>query len=55
MYLGVGSGRTPNYEAWGLSMRIPQALILIALVYLTFSHVPKRASETPATQTAARN
>jgi hypothetical protein len=39
MYFVVGQGRTPQYEIWGLLLRIPQVLILCSLTYLSFSRV----------------
>jgi hypothetical protein len=32
MYFKVGPSRTPHYEAWGLGLRAPQALILASWV-----------------------
>jgi flagellar biosynthesis protein FliR len=34
MYFNVAPERTPNYEFWGLVLRVPQVLILAALGYL---------------------
>jgi len=47
LYFQVGKTRTPNYEVWGLVMRIPQVLILLSMVYLSMrkaARVPKPAS-----------
>ena len=33
-YFNLASQRTPDYEVWGIVLRVAQALILIALVYL---------------------
>jgi hypothetical protein len=33
-YFDLASQRTPAFEAWGILLRIAQAIILIALVYL---------------------
>lgn len=33
-YFNLASQRVPTYEIWGLLLRIPQVMILIALVYL---------------------
>lgn len=38
MYFKVGPSRTPNYETWGLVLRVPQLLILGSLAYLSLSH-----------------
>jgi hypothetical protein len=34
MYLNVASQRTPAYEAWGISLRVAQVVILGLLAYL---------------------
>ena len=48
MYFVVGQDRTPNYEIWGIVMRIPQALILLATGYLAARKPAQRSQSTPA-------
>jgi hypothetical protein len=42
IYFKVAPDRTPHYEVWGLTLRVPQVLILGALAYLSFSRFPAR-------------
>lgn len=44
MYFVVGRDRTPNYEIWGLLLRIPQVLILAGLAYLSLQPVTRAPS-----------
>jgi hypothetical protein len=37
MYVNVAPNRTPSYEMWGLLIKVFQAAILAALVYLVFT------------------
>ena len=41
MYVAVSPQRNPPFEAWGILIKVLQALILVALVYLVL-HVPPR-------------
>lgn len=34
MYVAVAPQRTPPYEVWGVSLKVAQALVLVALLYL---------------------
>jgi uncharacterized protein len=43
MYLAQGSDRTPSFEAWGLSLRIPQLALLGILTYLALRPAPAGA------------
>lgn len=33
-YFQVAADRTPAFEIWGVSLRVPQLLLLVALIYL---------------------
>lgn len=48
MYISVGAERTPAFEAWGISLRVMQLVLLAALVYLAtrprVEQVPEPAS-----------
>ncbi len=48
MYFQVGRGRTPNYEVWGIVMRIPQVLILFSMAYLSLRKPAPGMRSTPA-------
>jgi hypothetical protein len=37
MYVMVSQERTPPFEVWGVMLRIPQLLMLVALAYLSMS------------------
>lgn len=43
-YFQVAVDRTPAYEVWGVTLRIPQVLLLAALLYLAFRREPDTAS-----------
>lgn len=47
MYFRVGADRTPNYEVWGIVMRIPQALIFFATAYLALRRPEPRRRNAP--------
>ncbi len=34
MYVAVAPQRDPSYEAWGIGLKVVQAILLLALVYL---------------------
>ena len=40
MYVAVSSTRQPPFEAWGILLKIAQAAILAALVYLAVNAPP---------------
>ncbi len=40
-YFNVASQRTPDYEVWGILLRIIQSIIFIALTYLSYQTKPK--------------
>jgi hypothetical protein len=42
MYIAVAPNRTPPYELWGITIKVLQALLLVALVYLSI-RPPERA------------
>lgn len=47
-YFGLAQERTPQYEPWGILLRVTQLLILIALVILLARYpTPKKATGTP--------
>ena len=48
MYFQVGQDRTPNYEVWGIVMRIPQALILFSMAYLSLRKSAPSSESTTA-------
>lgn len=39
-YFAMGSIRDPSYEAWGLLIKILQAIVVVATVYLAFRARP---------------
>lgn len=41
-YFNVASQRTPDYEVWGIVLRVIQSMILIALAFLIY-RTPSRA------------
>ncbi len=43
-YFSLASARVPAYEVWGLLIRLPQALIFLALLYLIFSSFKERSN-----------
>jgi len=43
-YFQVAVDRTPAYEVWGVTLRIPQVLLLAALLYLALRREPDTAS-----------
>jgi hypothetical protein len=45
MYISVGAERTPAFEAWGISLRVMQLVLLAALVYLASRPLDDRAQE----------
>lgn len=45
-YFNLASQRSPSYEVWGILLRIPQLIILIALVYLA-RQLPTRSAASP--------
>ena len=54
-YVVVASERTPAYEAWGITSKVLQVLLLAALVYLATQRpgrTTKRSTEDP-TRSAA--
>ncbi len=40
MYFNLASRRSPDFEFWGVILRIPQLMILVALVYLAGQSSP---------------
>ncbi len=44
-YFQIAPERTPSFEVWGLTLRIPQVLLLAVLLFLLLTH---RQMETPA-------
>ena len=40
-YILISSERTPAYEAWGITVKALQVLLLIAFVYLALQHRPR--------------
>ncbi|MEJ2218626.1 MAG: hypothetical protein P8099_18715 [Gemmatimonadota bacterium] len=44
MYFVVAPQRTPPYEAWGVSLKVAQVALLVALVYLASTAASRRAS-----------
>lgn len=46
-YLGVAPQRTPSYEAWGVSLKVAQAFLLVMMAFLALT----RARETAAART----
>lgn len=43
MYFAVAPQRTPPYEAWGISLKIAQLVLLVALAYLVLRPASRRA------------
>lgn len=44
MYFNVAGQRSPAFEFWGVALRVPQLLLLIALSYLAMRpHTPQSA------------
>lgn len=51
MYVAVAPQRTPPYELWGVTIKVLQALILVALVYLSISPpIPSASQRTISTR-----
>lgn len=48
IYFAVGADRTPEYEVWGLIMRVPQVLIVLSLAYLSITGIPPRVNQAAA-------
>jgi hypothetical protein len=46
-YVGVAPRREPSYEIWGISLKIAQALILVALLGLLAQERRKNAAQAP--------
>lgn len=44
MYIAVGADREPAFEAWGISIRIVQILLLFPLTYLAVRKPPEVAA-----------
>jgi hypothetical protein len=49
-YLAVSADRTPAFEVWGVTLKVLQALLLVALVFLGLQRTPRVDAE--ATQDA---
>ncbi|MFN8527382.1 MAG: hypothetical protein U0670_02080 [Anaerolineae bacterium] len=51
MYFNVAGQRSPAFEFWGVALRVPQLLLLIALAYLAIrprtSQIPFSADRSP--------
>jgi hypothetical protein len=45
LYLGVAGMRVPPFETWGITLRIVQLPLLIAMIYLTL-RAPERSRQT---------
>jgi peptidoglycan/LPS O-acetylase OafA/YrhL len=45
MYVGVSGTREPPFENWGVTLRIVQVPLLLAMIYLTL-HAPERTQQT---------
>lgn len=44
VYFAVAPGRAPNFELWGLTLRIIQLVVLSGLIYLSWNE-PEHATE----------
>lgn len=43
MYVAISSQRTPPFEAWGLTIKLLQAAVLVALAYLVLRQPVRRS------------
>ena len=44
MYVAISSQRTPPFEAWGITIKVLQAVILLALAYLVLRQPVRRSA-----------
>ena len=54
MYIAIASQRTPPFETWGILIKVLQATILAALVYLVFETSARGAERSASHQRADR-